>query len=62
RSDRPGRGDRPGRSPEPAAPAGVATVSFEEAFDAEIGNEFGDLGPETGSTERSGDRRPRRRS
>jgi hypothetical protein len=40
----------------------VATVSFEEAFDAEIGNEFGDLGPETGSTERSGDRRPRRRS
>ncbi len=61
KSDREGRGDRGGRSEVPA-PAGVATVSFEEAFDAEIGNEFGDLGPASTATERTEERRPRRRS
>ncbi len=47
--------------PQESAPSGV--VSFEDAFDAEIRQEFGDLGPET-STDRGDDsksRGPRRR-
>ncbi|MBW3574417.1 MAG: polyribonucleotide nucleotidyltransferase [Actinobacteria bacterium] len=71
RPRRPDRGDR-GRRSEPEsrqpAPTGVATASFEEAFDAEVRSEFGDLGPEATSRpaeRRGGDgggerRRPRR--
>ncbi|MDP9419975.1 MAG: hypothetical protein M3P53_07490, partial [Actinomycetota bacterium] len=74
RGRRPERGDR-GRRPEgerqqpaPApAPAGVVTASFEDAFDAEVRDEFGDLGPDPSvgrPAERrgGGDGRPRRRS
>ncbi|MBW3580439.1 MAG: polyribonucleotide nucleotidyltransferase [Actinobacteria bacterium] len=85
RNRRPDRGER-GRRPEaerpeaerrrPAtAPTGVATASFEDAFDAEVRDEFGDLGPDPSTgrpAERrgggggggggGGDRRPRRRS
>ncbi len=74
RGRRPERGDR-GRRPEgerqqpaPApAPAGVVTASFEDAFDAEVRDEFGDLGPDPSAgrpAERrgGGDWRPRRRS
>ncbi len=56
------------RRPAPA-PSGVATASFEEAFDAEVREEFGDLGPDTSPPSRVGERRdggserrPRRRS
>ncbi|MGD9997054.1 MAG: polyribonucleotide nucleotidyltransferase [Ilumatobacteraceae bacterium] len=46
------------------APAGprAETVSFDDAFDAELANEFGDLGPggEAGGNDRGGDRGPRR--
>ncbi|HYI60933.1 MAG TPA: polyribonucleotide nucleotidyltransferase [Acidimicrobiales bacterium] len=69
--DRPSRPERaPRRDAEPAPVAGaVATVSFEESFDAELRDEFGDLGPSTtgnggdrsrpaGGTGRSGPRRP----
>jgi len=42
--DRGDRGERPRRQPEPvSAPAGA--VSFEEAFEVELVEEFGDLGP-----------------
>jgi polyribonucleotide nucleotidyltransferase len=41
-----GRGEGGSDAGAPSAPT-VATVSFEEAFDAEVGREFGDLGPET---------------
>jgi polyribonucleotide nucleotidyltransferase len=73
RGDRGGR-DRGGRAPAEVAaepPAAVATASFEDAFDAEVRDEFGDLGPEAAGGARSGDRggdgggserRPRRRS
>ncbi|MGI9119740.1 MAG: polyribonucleotide nucleotidyltransferase [Acidimicrobiales bacterium] len=75
------RGDRDrGRAPTPRpdreaerapapAPSGVATASFEEAFDAEVREEFGDLGPDISPPSRTGERRdggserrPRRRS
>jgi polyribonucleotide nucleotidyltransferase len=42
--DRGDRGEKRERE-EPAASGGVATVSFEDAFDAELKEEFGDLGP-----------------
>jgi polyribonucleotide nucleotidyltransferase len=49
RGDRPERGDRDRgeRAPreERSAEGGVAVVSFEDAFDAELKEEFGDLGP-----------------
>jgi polyribonucleotide nucleotidyltransferase len=53
-----GRGEGGSDAGAPSAPT-VATVSFEEAFDAEVGREFGDLGPETapgGSDRRERDR------
>ncbi|MGK2949600.1 MAG: S1 RNA-binding domain-containing protein, partial [Acidimicrobiales bacterium] len=54
------RGPRPERSSEPAAEASGdrETVSFEESFDAEVREEFGDLGPkaDTGGG-RGGERR-----
>jgi polyribonucleotide nucleotidyltransferase len=63
-----GGGDRDRRSERPAAaPSGgggaTTTVSFEDAFEAEVGAEFGDLGPDTSSAGRpaDGERRPRRR-
>ena len=69
---RSGGGDRGRRGDRPAAPAAdtagrTATVSFEDAFEAEVGAEFGDLGPDTSggarpADTRSGERRPRRRS
>jgi hypothetical protein len=42
----------------PATVGGVETISFEDAFDAEARETFGDLGPgaSTESGERSGDR------
>ncbi len=66
------RAERPERTTAtPARDAGLETVSFEESFDAEAREVFGDLGPsgETAVAERSGDRggdrrgggRPRRR-
>ncbi|MCU1362158.1 MAG: hypothetical protein JWN99_3447, partial [Ilumatobacteraceae bacterium] len=38
------------------------TVSFDDAFDAELVSEFGDLGPggEAGGNDKGGDRAPRR--
>ncbi|MBW3548540.1 MAG: S1 RNA-binding domain-containing protein, partial [Actinobacteria bacterium] len=57
-----GRGGRSGSDAEAPAPPGVATVSFEEAFDAEVGREFGDLGPEAApSGDRGGEREGRSR-
>ena len=46
--DRPDRGRRPAESS--AAPAGAA--SFEEAFEDELVQEFGDLGPAVAETVR----------
>src|SRR5206468_6294047 len=45
--DRPPRRDREERSESggESSGGGVATVSFEDAFDAELKDEFGDLGP-----------------
>ena len=61
-----GHGDGGGRSSAPApverrAPvracgAGGATVSFEDSFDAEAREQFGELGPETASAPSGGDR------
>jgi polyribonucleotide nucleotidyltransferase len=45
--DRGPRREREAREPQGES-GGVATVSFEEAFDAEVANEFGDLGPSGG--------------
>jgi polyribonucleotide nucleotidyltransferase len=46
-----------------AAPAGVKRVSFEESFNAELEQEFGNLGPvEAASSPAREDRGPRRRS
>jgi polyribonucleotide nucleotidyltransferase len=59
-------GDAPARSARAAAPAAVAadTVSFDDAFDAELAGELGDLGPggEAGGNAGAGggDRGPRR--
>ncbi len=57
-----GRGGRSGSDAEAPAQPSVATVSFEEAFDAEAGREFGDLGPEAvPSGDRGGEREGRSR-
>ena len=69
RSERPERGERAGRSPsagrDPGA-GGPPVVSFEDAFEAELVADLGDLGPGAVATEngegRGGDRRPRSRS
>ena len=62
RGDRGDRGDRPDRadSSVSAEATGAEAVSFEEAFDAELREEFGDLGPATsvGGGDRGGERRP----
>ena len=62
RGDRPERGDRGPRrersdSPSPSM-SGAEVVSFEESFDAELRQEFGDLGPAEAapSGDRGGDR------
>ncbi|MET0460978.1 MAG: S1 RNA-binding domain-containing protein, partial [Ilumatobacteraceae bacterium] len=50
RPERSERSDRPERSEAPAATATgepVVSVSFEEAFDAELADELGDLGPDS---------------
>ena len=73
RDDRGGRGDRgprPERAPRADAPSsssssssdgGVATVSFDDAFDAQVAQEFGDLGPAPAEGDSLGeDRGPRR--
>ncbi|MBW3645068.1 MAG: hypothetical protein KY441_06130, partial [Actinobacteria bacterium] len=55
-------GGRSGSDAEAPAQPSVATVSFEEAFDAEAGREFGDLGPEAvPSGDRGGEREGRSR-
>jgi polyribonucleotide nucleotidyltransferase len=63
RSDRGGDRDRPPRREREersgsADSGGVATVSFEEAFDAELKDQFGDLGPASSAppADRGGDR------
>ncbi|MDP8987676.1 MAG: S1 RNA-binding domain-containing protein, partial [Actinomycetota bacterium] len=58
-----GRGDRSGSDAEAPSRPGVATVSFEEAFDAEVGRDFGDLGPGTAPAagNRGGERQGRGR-
>jgi polyribonucleotide nucleotidyltransferase len=61
RSDRGDRGDRAPRE-EKASEGGVATASFEDAFDAELKDEFGDLGPASSAppaSDRDSNRRPR---
>ena len=48
RSDRPERSERPGRSDEPRpapAPSMSDAVSFEDVFEAEVRETYGDLGP-----------------
>jgi polyribonucleotide nucleotidyltransferase len=61
-SDRGDRGDRPQRSERSSAPSatssGAEVVSFEDSFDAELRQEFGDLGPAEAapSGDRGGDR------
>ncbi|MCU1380222.1 MAG: polyribonucleotide nucleotidyltransferase, partial [Acidimicrobiales bacterium] len=66
RGDRPERGERRPREERAAEPTGsaAATVSFEDAFDAELKDEFGDLGPASTATpapsnDRDSNRRPR---
>jgi polyribonucleotide nucleotidyltransferase len=70
RRERSDRGDRPERGgrerterterSEPKSEGGVATVSFEDAFESELKEEFGDLGPaSTGGGESGGNDRPR---
>jgi polyribonucleotide nucleotidyltransferase len=66
--DRGDRGDRGGRGESDGGGAKADTVSFEDAFDAEVREEFGDLGPVTaqeggggGGGGRGGERRGRRR-
>jgi polyribonucleotide nucleotidyltransferase len=49
RDDRSDRGDRGDRGSANAAPAPSSAASFEDAFQAELVEEFGDLGPETAS-------------
>jgi polyribonucleotide nucleotidyltransferase len=67
RGDRPERGERrprEDRAPrEESSGVAAATVSFEDAFDAEMKDEFGDLGPESAAppAERSGGDRGRGR-
>jgi polyribonucleotide nucleotidyltransferase len=59
RGDRPSRGDRPERSSAPSTSvSGAEVVSFEDSFDAELRQEFGDLGPAeaTPGGDRGGDR------
>ncbi|MDQ1520999.1 MAG: polyribonucleotide nucleotidyltransferase [Actinomycetota bacterium] len=59
RGDRGGRGPRPERSDAPSQPAsGAEVVSFEDSFDAELRQEFGDLGPAEAASggDRGGDR------
>ena len=53
-------GDRPARAEAPAASSGVATVSFESAWEGDASGEFGDLGPEAERGAGGGDRGPRR--
>jgi polyribonucleotide nucleotidyltransferase len=56
------RAEHDGPAAAPAA-AGVEVVSFEDAFDAEVREEFGDLGPAapaSADADRGGDRGPRR--
>ena len=49
RGERSDRGEKRERE-EPASSGDVATVSFEDAFDAELKEEFGDLGPASSAT------------
>jgi polyribonucleotide nucleotidyltransferase len=51
-----------GSSDSAPAPTRAETVSFDDAFDAELVSEFGDLGPggEAGGNDKGGDRGPRR--
>jgi polyribonucleotide nucleotidyltransferase len=64
RSDRGDRGDRAPREERSEGGSGssTASVSFEDAFDAELKEEFGDLGPASGGgggSDRDSNRRPR---
>ncbi len=60
------RGPRPERAPRAESPSsadgGVATVSFDDAFDAQVAQEFGDLGPAPAEGDSLGDDRGPRRS
>jgi polyribonucleotide nucleotidyltransferase len=60
RGDRPERGPRRERSDSPSTSvSGAEVVSFEESFDAELRQEFGDLGPAEAASsggDRGGDR------
>jgi len=59
RGDRPSR-DRAPREDAPAEAGGAEVVSFEESFDAEVRQEFGDLGPAATTADgggRGGERR-----
>jgi polyribonucleotide nucleotidyltransferase len=59
RGDRPERGERRERTGTPSEPSsGAEVVSFEDSFDAELRQEFGDLGPAevASSGDRGGDR------
>ncbi|HUF32292.1 MAG TPA: polyribonucleotide nucleotidyltransferase [Acidimicrobiales bacterium] len=61
RSERPARRSR-SEDDAPSSGGGVATASFEDAFESEVRDEFGDLGPEGGSEGGGGadrNRRPR---
>jgi polyribonucleotide nucleotidyltransferase len=64
RGDRPERGERrPREDREPREETGTAaaTVSFEDAFESELKEEFGDLGPASSAppSDRDSNRRPR---
>jgi polyribonucleotide nucleotidyltransferase len=56
-----GSGSNDSAASAPSAPR-AETVSFDDAFDAELVSEFGDLGPggEAGGNDKGGDRGPRR--
>jgi polyribonucleotide nucleotidyltransferase len=58
RPDRGDRGERRERSSSPSPSSGAEVVSFEDSFDAELRQEFGDLGPAevAPSGDRGGDR------
>jgi polyribonucleotide nucleotidyltransferase len=45
RGGRPDRGDRPDRTGTASVTSGLATASFEDAFEAELVADLGDLGP-----------------
>jgi len=66
RSERPERAERAARGPSSERPSGgPQVVSFEDAFEAELVADLGDLGPgavATDNGEGRGDRRPRTRS